>query len=927
MLNALLHQHALVPGSQQLRHVFTLDQYYRQTPYAFGRDADHFSNCAHMIGLFDEPPAARDSCWVANLDPRKLGDLTCAHLIFDFDGLERAPDDVVFTVYDLATQVTDTLRQHIVNAATLDFDISITGCQPADKDGAFSFHIHYQRIRLGARPPKYLMAALNRLPAVVALRLHADRSIYTNGIRFGTCSKPLREHGWRKEHMRLLMGSWSFPLHNTADLDEDYTAQWAQEEAEEEREARAPAVASPLTEAALATYRRFFDANARIQATGVIELGNGTTRIHFVDSAANHCVHRGNNHYAVVRGQQMTVFCGGGQEQAATFALPAYEVEEEEASYVEQLLAWLRRRPYTHVGMPFTAAEYATLGRVPDHPLALAVDTRVFCIDVATFDELLAAGASHDDLAKYLNLGMTLSSSTQTWHIKAPDGLINNVSMHFLQQATANFRVPQEKNDELKPFLRLALQLPCWTAMSRLDFYRALDPEPGERAVVIRRVNPGPMDEEHPLSAEVMSWFTIYAELLVHNSSSASAEEEDIRPALKTWVINWIMEVIFGYQPLGVALGLVEPVGGTGKSLLAAIITNILGAHQSHTITNMQKFLNHSFNFSFMQKRFFAYDDGVPGGNELTHAKNFVTQISATTNVKFGTDGLVVDFRGALLWLCNNLDPSLMKGVITQSERRFLFASPGRAYEEVLGRMDDEDRQTAIQWFGATNEEFLNYGYTHLADASSAPTEHAVALCRGLLATYLQRCETFSDPSAPTLKHWLRAQVEGQQLLTRVRDEAALAALGALGSWIAESISAGTFFDAATSPGRDGNIVFMYSGPKRCVLPDGSECAAYWHVESLRLLYVAFTHGNRAVDANQTSNTSSFRQAFANAFDTIQGGTEGSFINRMRRLDAVQYTYRAGQGWMLTAAEARLQVRGFYELTYRAHSAAMEEED
>lgn len=923
MIAALVARGELIESRDRARRdIFTLSQYYVQTPYVLGRSIHSFLRAAFDVGLF----AFRQSreTWVCNLDPRKMDDQTEPHLVIDLDGLGAPGDGPLPTFEEMAAELVQCVREHVDNEEELDFAVAFTGCQPEDKAeaGTWSVHAHFPYITYRARPPKAFIAAINALPTVVALRLHADRSIYTNGIRFGTCSKPLRDDGWRQAFMQLLLPDtewWmTFPLHVKGSLVE---AVFADDAAAPPALPAAPVPVAqpqqPLIDACLTVYRRFIDRNANVQATGVVALDNGATRVHFADSDACVCVHVGNNHYGVVNAErtQMSVYCGGGQELVMTLVLPPIIEPEAEAAddYVTALAAWLEEQPYTTVATAFTTAEYETLGVIPPpHPVARPVDReRPLCIDVETFNALRDAGASHGTLAKYLNLAVTLTGSTKTWMVRGSDNFISTASYPYVTQVTANFRVPNDK-DKMTAFLAIAQTLPEWTTMASFSYYRPLDPAPGRRALTLRGVNPLPVLDEQ-LQLEVSLWWGLFLRVLTYNSASATSDE-DIRPALSDWIGRWTVELLFGYQPLGLGLVLVEPAGGVGKSLFAAIISNLLGKHQSQPITNMQRFLDKQFNYDIMTKRFFIYDDGVTGGEQLTHVKNFITQHSTSCDVKYGTNGVVQEFTGVLLMITNKLDAHLSRGIVTEQERRLLFANPGRAYPELLARLTGVERDTAMRLFGETHASFLAFGYKHFADGA---TPHARALCRLMLTTYRQLCEAAGDR---TLKHALRADVESQRLLTKERDETARKALGSLGGWIETCLEEASFFSGAAPP--QGTVIATYAGPHVAHFRDDLPAMPqYVHLPSLRKMYVASIGNNRAVDHTETASDPAFKAAFLHAFNTLMGGP--FMENNAHRVTALEYRYNLG--WNLVDPDTK-QLRGFYKLRFPGEAADEEEE-
>ncbi len=898
MLAAFLHSYTLVESTQDERHIFTLGAQYGQTPYRFGDNgAAGFLRHACDLGLFDRaPPPGDPACFVANLDGRKMRDDVIAHLIFDFDG--TAPTAAVPDFDAFSQEVIDVLRAHIVDSADHDFSCAITGCQPEDKAGAWSVHVHFPRIMMGETPSKELLVALNQLPSVRLLNLKADRSIYTNGIRFGNCSKPLKNGaGWRRARMQLLLGDSfesTFPLHDTNDVELLYeTAVWIQQQQQRQQQ-RAPAVAADHSRAeqALAVYRKFLDRDARIQPTGVLELADGRLRINFVDSAHHTCVHRGNNHYGDVEGRTLTVYCGGGQELLASFALPPPADDElDDRDYVRTLATWLDARPYTSVAVAFTAAEYQTLDAEPDHPLCLPPGApRALCIDVNTFNALVAAGASHDVLAKYINLGVTLVCSTQVWHCKGPDGHVRTASHAFVTRTLSNFLVPNDK-DKLVPFLPLAERSSKWTVSATLEYYRPLDPAPGDRLLVLRNINPDDSANHH--GTVVALWWRLFMQVLVYNSVCATDSLRDIRPLLSPWVQDWVLETLFGYQPVGLCLTLIEPTGGAGKSLLAAIMTNILGAHQQQGFNNLATFLNTGFNYEAMHKRLFVFDDGSAGSKDLSALKQFITQHHASTNIKYGTNGLSVPFSGVLLWLSNQLDPAIASSSFTTRERRFLFVSPDRCYPYLLQELEEYERMDAITHFGQTHEEFLSFGYEVLAQ----DTEQARALCGAMLELYLTRLE---EEDSRSLAHCLRARIEDQSLLTTLREDAARNALGPLGGWIMDALEAGLFFDAGTTRGVLTAKYYEYCGPERAVNTDNKSFPAHLHVPSLRALFTA-EPASRNQDAADLSSVSAFKTAFIRAFNMITRGTNAK--SSASRCRAEEYVYGLNGKWERTSPD------------------------
>jgi len=915
MNRLLLSNDYLRPSDQTRRHVFTLGEYMNQTPYAFTQGADHFFEGAEALGFFSGQ--YNTECFVANLDDRKLNevDAIAAHLAIDLDSDGAARDDVPGP-----GPLTEELAAAVQRLCNLNGPprVVLVGCQPADKGHAWSIHAHFPELRPMQVPPQSFLDAINSLPAVLAYGVKADKSIYTNGIRFGPTSKPLRP-GWRAELPRLLTpgATWreAFPLH---DLDNWARIEltWPEEQLRGpiRRSAQGAAVdvgEDPLLMAALTVYRTYVDVNASLQPTGRVDLDGGKVRMHFRDSPSCRCQHRGNNHYAVAdpRARTLTVFCGGGGELYGTYQLPPLPREDD---YEERLLAWLKDVEYTTVATPFTAEEYATLVRLPTHPLARPPDRpRVLCIETGVFNRLQELGASQGVLCRYVNLAVTFNSETALWHIKNSLGHVVAVKDTVVSEALASFTVPGKK-DKPVPFFRVCRAMTAFSSCASLPNYRAGDPRGKDRVLIVKRIPPA-LDAALPHMDEVRLWWTTYLRVLTYNSVHATDTSVDMHELLIDFLHCWVCEVLFGYRPVGIAVVLVEPLGGAGKTLLFNVMRAILGVHESHTFTDMSKFLAEGFNSDYVTRRLFAFDDGSLGTGSVTALKNFITQHMASANYKWGRNGVQLEFAGALLYPTNRFQ--LPSDATTGRERRMVITSPHQCYEQLLEDMEHSLRQDHLRLFGEDHASFLGWGYQNLAGMEVTP--EARALSAYLYQSYQERLR---DYAVSDLTSVLRAAVESQQMLTTVRQDAVVAGLGPLGCWIVDCVEQGYFMDLERSPGKRGAKIELYQGPHTCETPNGVVMPAILSPGMLRTLFLAsLASTSTGLAPSETSSDSEFRKVFIRTFNALYNGQElATQESRAHRVIPCSYKESLGQMtgyWSADSGEEK-QRRGLIRISF-----------
>lgn len=897
----------LVAGELDHRDVFTLNSQMRgQRQYVLTKTPEEY-----IADLCDRG-AYQNGVWgpltyVCNLNLEKKSAHVLPHLIVDLDwnkegGEPLRPHEVSWVA--LTAELSEAVKGAMVDPPREELEVLIMGGQWEDKQNQWSLHVHFYQVTYREIPPKELMEAINELPWVKRLKVGADRSIYTNGIRFGLSGKG----AVRRDYPHMIYDSvqgirdpvnlalCTFPLHSPGEG--LIFAEWKQQRPKKRtRNTRQGDGEVEHLDQAIKIYRQHMDRRAkvsRVQADGRIDWRDNL--------ATNNCKHASNNHYSYVINHRATwfldVYCGGPEKkQPRRFELfpapmPMEEEDSDDGLEDGSLLQWLiTSEDDFNVGTPFLKRDFVNLNQEAP-PYAVDVTSGGLCINVDTFNDLRDAGCSARVLARYVNLGLTLVHSHNGYMVRNGQGLVLPAREQFVGTMLKPFRYQGSDDKKAKPFFDTYKEQASRAFFGKVCHYRAGEDlsETELNLLIYKRTPPLPLTAEMEASEEFKAatlFFDLLLHCLCHGCKTPPGINGDVRARLVVFLRLWAVEIAFGWRLPGVAINLIEPNGGVGKSMFINILRGILGSHQVHHIVNMKAYLQEGFNSHYAAVRLFAVDDADWGGSSGNAFKSAITAEEITTNIKYGANGVTQKFAGGFAVLANRpLDDFETK---TATNRRHAHLVPMAAYPELIEKLSPEDKAFCLRTFGTTHKSWLKWGHTNLASSSPIPTVYQQLLSNHLFTGWKQY---------DNIPNTMREMVEGGLLQTHNYISNLVSRCGPVGTFIMKRLlEHGCFID--TDPK-------IFTWPSAQMIPDnlwicntdtmegpsGDMISINYDPNTMMLLYNA-----DARVADRYTNTTRFVQEFCRAFNmftkAVDSSLTGAEYSRNRKRTFYSYHLEA----------------------------------